>query len=366
MASRDYQRWSGDAPDAPRGRGRRGSGDDRGNWADGFRRVLTPGGGGTFLDLSVPLFRLAGIRVRLHILFLFIEAGFLLDASAKGFLLWAALGTLATFTLVLIHEFGHCLACRWVGGEADEVLLWPLGGLAFCRPPHRWQADLITTIGGPAVHVLLFPVLALALLACGGSWSTLVLNPLNPFGSLQSLPTREWWVIAIWVLYWKNLSLFAFNMTLVMFPMDAGRVFQGLLWWRLGYHRSMRIATATGFVMACIVGLLGLMWQYNILFMIAIFAGFECAQQWRRLQLMAAEGSFESENWLESMQESSKQDSKAAARAAKAAQAAREQAAKDQAELDRILAKIAAQGMASLTAAEKRWLERETQQRRGA
>lgn len=29
---------------------------------------------------------------------------------------------------VLIHELGHALAARRVGGHADGILLWPLGG----------------------------------------------------------------------------------------------------------------------------------------------------------------------------------------------------------------------------------------------
>ena len=39
-------------------------------------------------------------------------------------------------------------------------------------------------------------------------------------------------------------------------------------------------------------------------------------------------------------------------------------AQEDQAELDRILAKIASTGMASLTKAEKRWLERTSEEKR--
>ena len=35
------------------------------------------------------------------------------------------------FFTVLVHELGHCLACRQIGGEAHSILLWPLGGLAF-------------------------------------------------------------------------------------------------------------------------------------------------------------------------------------------------------------------------------------------
>jgi Zn-dependent protease len=40
------------------------------------------------------------------------------------------LGPILLFT-VLIHELGHSLAARQVGGKVEGILLWPLGGLAF-------------------------------------------------------------------------------------------------------------------------------------------------------------------------------------------------------------------------------------------
>ena len=44
---------------------------------------------------------------------------------------------LALFSIVLLHEFGHALACRQVGGKADQIVLWPLGGVAYVAPPPR-------------------------------------------------------------------------------------------------------------------------------------------------------------------------------------------------------------------------------------
>jgi hypothetical protein len=41
------------------------------------------------------------------------------------------------FALVLLHEFGHALACRQVGGTANQIVLWPLGGVAYVEPPPR-------------------------------------------------------------------------------------------------------------------------------------------------------------------------------------------------------------------------------------
>ena len=54
------------------------------------------------------------------------------------------------FFVVLLHELGHCFMARRVGGEASEVLLWPLGGLAAVDVPHSARANFLTTAGRAA------------------------------------------------------------------------------------------------------------------------------------------------------------------------------------------------------------------------
>lgn len=46
-------------------------------------------------------------------------------------LLWFLVLGPVLLVSVLVHELGHCAAARSVGGHADSILLWPLGGLAF-------------------------------------------------------------------------------------------------------------------------------------------------------------------------------------------------------------------------------------------
>ena len=81
---------------------------------------------------SIRLFRLAGIDVFLHWSWL-IVAAYQIQERAKGYhsVVWPALEYLALFGIVLMHEFGHSLACRSVGGQADQIVLWPLGGVAY-------------------------------------------------------------------------------------------------------------------------------------------------------------------------------------------------------------------------------------------
>ena len=56
---------------------------------------------------------------------------------------------------MLTHEFGHALACRSVGGTADNIMLWPLGGVAYVNPPQRPGATLWSIAAGPLVNVAL-------------------------------------------------------------------------------------------------------------------------------------------------------------------------------------------------------------------
>ncbi len=72
---------------------------------------------------------------------------------------WNVLEYLALFLIVTIHEFGHALACRQVGGTANQIVLWPLGGVAYVDPPPRPGATLWSIAAGPLVNVALLPVL---------------------------------------------------------------------------------------------------------------------------------------------------------------------------------------------------------------
>src|SRR5207244_2083241 len=67
------------------------------------------------------------------------------------------------FVAILLHELGHCFAARWMEGEANEVLLWPLGGLARVDVPHTPRANFITAAAGPAVNLGLCVLCTLAL-----------------------------------------------------------------------------------------------------------------------------------------------------------------------------------------------------------
>src|SRR6266568_6531839 len=109
---------------------------------------------------SFQLFRFAGIDVFLHWSW-FVVAAFEISARGRRYpsIAWNIAEYLALFLIVTLHEFGHALACRQVGGTADKIVLWPLGGVAYVNPPPRPGATPWSIAAGPLVNVVLLPVL---------------------------------------------------------------------------------------------------------------------------------------------------------------------------------------------------------------
>src|SRR5205085_6296199 len=119
---------------------------------------------------SFRLFRFAGIQVYLHWSW-FVVAVIEVNTRSREYssFVWNALEYLTLFAIVLIHEFGHALACRQVGGKAEQIVLWPLGGVAYVAPPPRPGATLWSIAAGPLVNLVLAPVFAVILMIASQS-----------------------------------------------------------------------------------------------------------------------------------------------------------------------------------------------------
>ena len=327
-----------------------------------LRRVF--GDGEDPMAWGFTLYRAWGIRVRIHLLFIvFLVARLIFtlpqDGIGRDFMLWL-LGAL--FVLVLLHEYGHCIACRRVGGEADDIMMWPLGGLASCAPPHEWRAHLIMVLGGPAVNAALLPVLGAGVWIATRDFGLVVFNPFDPgtaLGALKTPPTevgtvgaQHWWLTALWSAHYANLVLLLFNMLVPMFPMDAARVVQAVLWRRVGYDRSMLLTLTVGLAAAAVLAVVAVVVNETMLLAIALFGGVVCYMERRRLQFAGSASM--------AFPEGPDDDELETRREAKA----EKKRESEQVELDRILAKISDGGMESLSAGEKRTLKRATHHRR--
>ena len=195
---------------------------------------------------SFRLFRFAGIDVFLHWSWFLvavwqINEGIGLYSSQ----IWSVFQYLALFLIVLLHEFGHALACRSVGGDANQIVLWPLGGVAYVSPPPRPAATLWSIAAGPLVNVALVPILS-ALSWLGASW-----------GWAKAAPDAYKLVQNIWLM---NVFILALNL-LPIYPLDGGQILRSLLWFVFGRARSLLVATIIGFIGAgCLLALLVGVW----------------------------------------------------------------------------------------------------------
>lgn len=182
---------------------------------------------------SIRLFRFAGIDLYLHWSW-FIVAAYELSNRRDQYtsFTWNALEYFALFGIVLMHEFGHSLACRQVGGKADQIVLWPLGGVAYVDPPQRPGATLWSIAAGPMVNVVMMVVLA---------W---VLKLSAAMGWPRTNPDVDSFLIAV---YYINNALLLFNL-LPVYPLDGGQIVRSLLWYVAGRARSLMIASIMGFI----------------------------------------------------------------------------------------------------------------------
>jgi Zn-dependent protease len=204
---------------------------------------------------TIRLFKFSGIQVYLHFSWFLVAAYEL--TQRKGVYsspIWALAEYTALFAIVLLHEFGHALACRQTGGVANQIVLWPLGGIAFVNPPRRPGAMLWSIAAGPLVNVILLPILSLALLVAPLEAETASLD--------FALFVRHVW--------WINLGLLIFNM-LPVYPLDGGQILRALLWFPLGEIQSLRIASVVGLIGGACLALFAI-WTWS--FWLGILAFF--------------------------------------------------------------------------------------------
>ena len=221
---------------------------------------------------ALPIFRLAGIRVYLHFTW-FIVAALEVTRFAHRYHnpIWAVFEYLALFGIVLLHEFGHALACRQTGGQANTIVLWPLGGIAFVKPPARPGAYLWSMAAGPLVNVILFPLFTLFVFVLTKlHWKTVH-------------PDFYQFVVTIWFM---NGVLLLFNL-IPVYPLDGGQILRGLLWLKVGPIRSLKAASIIGFGGAILFGL----WAYASrsiwLGILAFFIFVQAQAGWRAAQNLA-------------------------------------------------------------------------------
>jgi Zn-dependent protease len=308
------------------------------------------------MSWSIPVFRLFGIQVKVHIFFIIVVLGLfwrellLLQYDNVWWLDKFLLTVVVLFGSVLLHEFGHCFGARHMGGEAREILIWPLGGLAYVEVPHRPKALFVMVAAGPAVNVAICLVCAIGISAAGFTPS---INPTNvPLSGefanhrdnrtyttpdrvklykagtteepsrdefmkkreeyekqnksrLKPSDTEEYekaatamgyeravapaWVVWAYRIFWLNWALFLFNM-IPAYPLDGGQLLQSIIWARTDHRRGVVVAAYTGFAFAIVFLIVSIAANESMFGFLALFMLYSASM--KLMQLEMDEGPF--------------------------------------------------------------------------
>lgn len=374
------------------------------------------------LSWAIPLFRAFGVQVRVHVLYFLVTLGlFLREVFREGayvspldvFLFMVPM----LFIVILIHEFGHVFGGRHVGGECEEVLIWPLGGLAFVDTPREWRAHTFTALCGPLTNIAQCVLAAVVLLGFG---FIPTLNPLdNPYlsamknyrdgrtytsqyalrlyepGTATGVNNTEKVTVvgkpealakeaehareesgaeralapgwAVWVnrLFWLNLVLTLLNF-IPAYPLDGGQILQGLVWARSDYRQGTVVACISGFVCAMAMFVVSIVVIEPLVIALSFFVLIACWVKWRQLSEGVGEFGYDTEAGYRGMEDDDAPAKPAKrvgflrrwlqARAARRLKREHDQRQKDDERMDQLLEKIARKE--PITEEERRFMQR--------
>ncbi len=215
-------------------------------------------------------FHLFGVPVSIHpSLWLTLAlVGGLLSATSASAMLGVALFVIAGFFCLLVHEMGHALMGRRLGGGNPQVFMAWLGGDC-CNEKAvltRLQGVAMTA-AGPASSLLL-GLLALALLSTyvGGIDAGMELAANNIFGIIP--PEYAEHLSPAGLEFFRSLIQVSFWWTLLnlipVFPLDGGQIMHGLM-------RSSRTMHMVSLIVALLLVMLFILFNF---FLMAVFMCF--------------------------------------------------------------------------------------------
>ncbi len=279
------------------------------------------------------------------------------------------------FVSVLIHEFAHVFAARLTGGDADEIVMWPAGGLAICETAPTFQSEFLTPAAGPLSN-LLIGLLMLPLVSSSPDLGA-AFHPLTLPASFSGMPA--WGDLPLLILA-INIKLVYLNL-LPIYPMDGGRMLRAVcarFWdpftvhtialWAGGISGIALIVAgycvdpAMGIHLVSIGGIVLVMNLYETLQRHLSesyddsFLGYDFSQGYTSLEREQMADAPPKASTLEKWRKS---------REVKRRERERIRREETESRLDELLDKVHKQGMASLTEAEKRFLKKASTEFRG-
>lgn len=214
---------------------------------------------------SLLTIRLFGVPVRFHFTFVLLVV-FLIAVGLEGPSgAEAAIYVMALFASVLLHELGHSLVSKRYGIRTEEIVMFPIGGVARLERNPKPREELWIAVAGPAVNILIAAVLLAVAAAMDGTvqWDKIFAKKSGDLiGQVAA----------------GNLVLALFNL-LPAFPMDGGRILRAMLALKRGETAATETAARAGRVLAILMGLYGLISANFLLVFVAFFVYLGAVQE---------------------------------------------------------------------------------------
>lgn len=333
---------------------------------------------------SFPVVRIFGITVRMHWFMAIMAVAWILQGAVAlqsyfGFMKsmgFTAITVAILLVTILLHELCHCWMAWRLGGGADQILLWPLGGLAFVQFPSTPANQIKVSAVGPLSNFVMG----------GGCLGILMLTGV-PWHWGYLIPFEEWWPMGFSLTQYFilhavkiNIILGLFNLVVPAYPLDGGKILMMALTLRWGKYRAAEITAFIAIPVGIAMVIFGLSMNDLILVLIGAWVMFE-AFQLRRLVRMgeleahpAFHGVGEHEFLPDPMikiRAASRERRPGffarwrAKRAKKRIERESRRAAEIEEKVEGLLEKVSREGIGSLTASERAILDEASRRRRG-
>lgn len=218
------------------------------------------------MNLSPTLLYIRGIAIRIHITFVFLVCYVLWVWQIHGIegMLFGIVLTLMLFISVIFHELGHTLVAKSVGIPVKEIMLLPIGGVAFLTslPKRPWH-DLLIAAAGPLTNLLLLALLSIVVTPHQAIYAThaFMMPKETTIPSLQ---------LGLEALFTSNLMLVIFNL-LPALPLDGGRIVRTIIVMFVGERHGSMYSAYIGHTVAIVLVITSFMSLDYVLLCIAYF-----------------------------------------------------------------------------------------------
>lgn len=202
---------------------------------------------------SIPVGRLFGIEIRIHLTFLFLLVFVWSTASQDANTAMRGLALVGiVFGSVVLHELGHALVARGSGIPAKGIILLPIGGVTVLDEVHSlpdplnaWKRDIRVAVAGPLVNLCIAAVSALVIVSVLPGFPLMAKPLVHLSALLRSL-------------VWVNVYLGLFNL-LPAYPMDGGRALRAMFSRRVDIVRATQRAVRIGQVFSTLFMMVGIL-----------------------------------------------------------------------------------------------------------